>query len=306
MSKKIKNIKNTHLTYAMENPSKPDETEWIENQSFLLSNTEHDLQGNIIKTVTYSEYGGIHEMYEYKYDIKNNLVEELCYFDENELAEHRFIFWDENNVRISEKTIYQEGGENIVILSYDNAGKLIERRVVDQDNDLQEKEIYVYEDKQLVSEKRIDEEEKLMYEKKYKYNTEGLIEQYEYISPEHAAYSKVLYFYSEKGNREKILRYNWKDQLIVKTLFTEDENGNVTEIDEEDQKSKKITRLTYDEQGNAIKQEEFNEDDLLVTNIERTYDADGNLLETLVYTQNPDDDVREMYATKYEYEFFDE
>ncbi len=287
----------------MENPTKPDESEWIESNSFLSSLSVYDENGNVIKTVSYSQQGSVQEFYEYKFGENNNLVEEICYYDETEIAEHKYIFWDEDR-KISEKISYQEGGENIVILSYDHENNLIERRVVDQDNELQEKEIYEWENKNIISEKMFDDE-KLIFQKNYSYNELGLLAEYEYSSPEHADKSRVTYFYNENQNREKILRYNWKDQLIHKTIFTEDENGNVIEIDEEDQKSKKITRLFYDDRGNTIKQEEYNEEDVLIVNIERTYNTEGSLLETLVYSQNPEDDVREMYATKYDYEFFD-
>ena len=64
--------------------------------------------------------------------------------------------------------------------------------------------------------------------------------------------------------------------------------------------------MTYDEKGNTLKQEEFNDDDTLVSSLERTFDEEGNLIESLAYIQSPEDDTRQMYATKYEYEYYEE
>lgn len=60
MSRNVKSIQNTQVNYSMENPSKPDETEWIESSSFVSSMVEYDLHGNTIKTASYSEHGGVH------------------------------------------------------------------------------------------------------------------------------------------------------------------------------------------------------------------------------------------------------
>ena len=108
MSRKVKSIQNTQVNYSMENPSKPDETEWIESSSFVSSMVEYDLHGNTIKTASYSEHGGVHELFEYSFDEQNRLAEEICYFDEDEVAEHKFISWD-GNKRVSERITYQEG-----------------------------------------------------------------------------------------------------------------------------------------------------------------------------------------------------
>ncbi len=307
MSQNLKSIKSIHINYSMENPSKPSETEWIESSTFIASLNEYDKNGNLIKASSYNQGNEIHEYYEYIYDSDNNLIEELCYFDENELAEHKFIIWNTDKLRISEKVIYMEAGsENITHFSYNSSNLLIEKHVVDHDNELEELDIYEYMNEKLILERKFDYENKPVYSKKYNYNKEGYVSDYEYSSPDPYEYVRYEYFYDKKGERIKTLHYNYKNQLIEKNLMEFDEKGNMIEMQEENQKSNKITRLYYDDNNNQIKQEEFNQNELLITSIERTFNSENKLIESLVYMQDPDDGVQQMYAYKYEYDYWQE
>jgi hypothetical protein len=307
MSQKIKSVKGIHINYSMEDPSKPAETEWIETSSYISSQNEFDIQGNIVKSSTFNHEQEIHEYYEYIYDTHNNLIEELCYFDEDELAEHKFIYWDENNLCTSEKVIYQEdGSENTSYFTYNEKNLLTEKKVLDQDDELEEIDTYEYENDKLICEKKVDCDKKFVYTKKYKYDENNSISEYEYSTPDPYEYVKYEYFYNEKGEREKSLRYNHKNQLIEKNLMEFDEKGNLIELSEENQRSNKITRFSYDDNNNQIRQEEFNQEEVLTTSIERTYNTDNKLIESVVYTQDPTDGIQQMYAYKYDYEFWQE
>lgn len=307
MDQKIKTIKGIYVNYSMEDPSRPSETEWIEANSYTSSLNEYDNNGNLIKSSSYTHGEEVHELYEYIYDANNNLIEELCYFDENELAEHKFISWNENNLCTTEKVIYMEdGSENTTYFTYNENNLLIEKKVMDQDDELEEYDTYDYENDKLVSEKKYDHDKKPVYTKKYNYDADGNMTQYEYSSPDEYEYQKLEYYYNENGDREKTLRYNHKNQLIEKNSMQFDDKGNVTELFEENQKSNKITRLYYDDNNNQIKQEELNEDEILITSIERTFNADNKLIESLVYSQDPVDGLQQMYAYKYEYEYWEE
>jgi hypothetical protein len=291
----------------MEDPSKPAETEWIETSSYTSSLNEYDIQGNMMKSSSFNHEQEIHEYYEYIYDSNNSLVEELCYFDEDELAEHKFINWNENNLCTSEKVIYQEdGSENTFHYTYNEKNLLIEKKVLDQDGELEEINTFEYDDDKLICEKKVDCDMKPVYTKKYKYDENGNVLEYEYSSPDPYEFVRYEYFYNEKGEREKSLRYNHKNQLIEKNLMEYDEKGNLIELTEENQRSNKITRFSYDDNNNQIKQEEFNQEEILITSIERTYNADNKLIESVIYTQDPADGVQQMYAYKYEYEYWEE
>ena len=305
MDKKIKSIKSFHVSYSMEDPTKPIDTEWVESASYVASLTEYDEHGDVVKSSAYNHEQEIHEYYEYKYDDQHRVIEELCFFDENELAEHKFIEWDENNLKVSEKVVYQEdGSENISYYTYNENKLLIEKRIVDQDDEPEETDKYVYEGDKLMSETRLDGDNKTVYTKKYKYDEKGNITEYQYASSDPYESMRMEYAYNEQGEREKSLKYNYKNMLTEKNLMEFDEKGNLIELFEETQTSKKTTKLYYDDNNNQIKQEDYNEDDELVINIDRTFDADNQMLESLIFAQNPDDGVQQMYAYKYEYEYW--
>jgi hypothetical protein len=307
MTQKIKSIKGIHISYSMEDPSKPAETEWIETSSFISSLNEYDIEGNIIKSTSFNQEQEVHEYYEYVYDSDQNPIEELCYFDENELAEHKFITWNDNKLRASEKVIYQEDGSaNTTYFTYNEENLLIEKKVLDQDDEVEEIDTFDYENGKLICEKKTDNDKNTVYTKKYKYDEKGNLTDYEYSSPDPYEFLRYEYFYNEKGEREKILRYNYKNQLVEKNFIEFDDKGNIIELDEENQRGQKITRMTYDENNNQIKQEEFNHEEVLTTSIERTFNADNKIVESVVYTQDPEDGVQQMYAYKYEYEYWDE
>jgi hypothetical protein len=305
MDQKIKTIKGIYVNYSMEDPSKPAETEWIEANSYTASLNEYDKNGNLIKSSSYTHGEEVHEFYEYTYDADNNLTEELCYMDENELAEHKFITWNEQKLPAVEKVVYQEdGSENTTYFAYNENKLLTKKKVVDQDDELEEYDTYEYENDRLICEKKFDSDKNLVFTKKYNYDEDGNMTAYEYSSTDEYDYQRSEYYYNENGERVKTLRYNYKDQLIEKNIVQFDDKGNITELIEENQRSNKITRLYYDDNNNQIKQEEFNEDEILITSIERTFTTDNKLMESLVYTQNPEDGVQQMYAYKYEYEFW--
>ncbi len=306
MEKKIQSTKEYRISYAMENPSNPDETDWYEKDSFLSALTEYDQNGNVLKTMAFNHAGEVNEHYVNKYDEKNNLIEELNYFDEQELAEHRFFIYNEAGKITEEKVIYMEGGENIVHYSYDEQGNLIKRQQTDIDGEIEETEILDFINGKLVLAVQTDGENKLMSKREYAYNEEGKIINYIFTAADEDGSFRTEYYYDEKGIREKTLKYNAKGQLVEKNLFTTDDHDNVVEIYEENTRSIKTTRFTFDENNRIIKQEEYNRDEELLMSIERTYNDDGKLAESLVYTQDPAENIRSMFATKYEYLYYEE
>ncbi|HNW89913.1 MAG TPA: hypothetical protein PKN48_09640 [Bacteroidales bacterium] len=305
MEKKIQNTKNYRINYAMENPLNPDETDWYEKDSFLSSLTEYDQNGNTLKTLSYNHAGEIIEHYVYKYDEKNNLIEEINFFDENEIAEHRFFQYNESGKPVEEKIVYLEGGENFIKFFYDEKGNLTKRVQSDVDGEIEETEILEFMDGKLLRAVLTDGENNEMSRREYTYNDDGKMISYTFTSADPDSNFRTEYFYDENGSREKTLRYNSNNQLIEKNLFTTDENDNVTELYEEDPRSAKTTKFTFDENNNIVKQEEFNTNDELLSSIERTFDEEGRLTESLVFLQDPTQNIRQMYASKYEYEFFE-
>ncbi|HOY30594.1 MAG TPA: hypothetical protein PKW80_01825 [Bacteroidales bacterium] len=306
MEKKIQTIRNFRIEYAMEDPSRPDDTDWYEKNSYLSSHEEYDERGNMIKSLSYNHAGDIHEHYRYTFDEENRMVEQFVYFDENEIVEHHFFVYDDSNNQIQEKIIYEEGGEAIIEFFYDENGNMVKRVQKDVDGEVEETETFLFENGRMLCSEMYDEENQLRSRRNYEYNEQGKLVKFTYFTPEPGTGYVTEHYYNEKGLREKTLKYNSGNQLIEKTLFSYDEQDNVTEIIEEDPLTLKKTCLTYDDKNNAVKHEEYNRDDELLISIERTYHDDGKMFEALVYSQNPAENIRNMYTSKFEYTYFNE
>ena len=306
MNKKFQKISNFRVDYAMEDPTRPDETDWYEKNSWLTSVEEFDMNGNLVKTISFNPGGDISEHYQYKFDERNNMTEELIYFDEQTVVEHHILVYDASDKRIQEKIIYEEGGEIIVEYTYDEHGNMVQRMQKDSDGEVEELEKFEYDHGKIIRTYLYDGENLELNRREYAYNDHGKLIKFSFFSADPDTNYVTENFYDENGVREKTLKYNAKNQLIEKTIYTTDDTGKVIEIYEEDVRSVKKTCFTHDEKNNIVKQEEFNKDDELILSIERTFIDDGVLAEALVFMQDPAENIRSMYASKYEYEFYEE
>jgi hypothetical protein len=290
----------------MENPSMPEETEWVEKSTYLASFNQYDENENILRSESYRSEGELSELYEYRYDENGNLIEEICYFEEDVVAEHRHYTWNDKKQCISEKCLFVENDvESLTQFSYAEDGKLAEKAIMGYDGEIEEKETFTYIDGKLSTAALFDEEGNRIWEKIYEYEGDGLISTLEHISADEHDNFQQDFYYDNKGNLEKTLKYNCKQELTEKSIYQYDDSNQVVQLEEETVGNKKTSRFQYDEKGNQIKQEEYNNDGILITSIERNFNPEKRILESLVYIYDPKDNLHQMYAYKYEYEFQD-
>lgn len=285
----------------MIDPSNPSETEWTEKNTMLSSIQEFDLNDNLVKCISYNQQTEIEEFYEYRYDSDNRLIEEVCFFDEDEIAEQKFIEYNEaGNIKL-EKILYADSSESIIFYFYNQDQKLIEKKVVNQEEETEEVEKFEYQGKQLIREIFYDTAGKILQEKSYEYNNQDKVSVFNFHGNEEEEAYRFEYFYNDNNDRIKSLKYNAAEQLVEKILYDYDEMGNLVKIYEENPFSKKATRIHYDESKNQVKHEEFNGDEQLILEINRTYDESNNLTDSLVYIYDPIENLHQMYAYKYEH-----
>ena len=306
MASKLKTSTSTFVLYKMENPSMPEESQWVEKSSYLSSINHYDGNENIIRSASYRAEGELSELYEYRYDEDNNLIEEICYFEEDVIAEHRFYTWNEKKQCTSEKCLFSENDiETLTLFTYTEDGKLSEKSQMGSDGEIEEKETFSYQNGQLVRASLEDEEGKLMWEKVYEYEGDGLLSTLQHISENEYENFQQDFYYDNKGNLEKTLKYNFKQELIERIIYQHNESGQLLQTEEETVTNKKISRFQYDDKGNQIKQEEYNNEGVLTTSIERTFNDEKKIIESLVYIFDPKENLHQMYAYTYEYEMQD-
>jgi YD repeat-containing protein len=266
---------------------------------------EFDISGNLVVEMAYTQQGELADKTEYRYDDSGRLAETLIYGEDDEVLERREAERD-NDGRLEREIIYYlDGSADTHEYVYDEKGNLIEMKVVDDDDEPESSEKYFYEDDHLVKVERLNEFNKVVFRQEDTYENGKISSRKIWSSEEGEPYTIVNKF-NEAGLREQELRYNSRDQLIERNIFEEDEHGHVTRIIEENRQRKNITDITFDEQGNVIHQVETDMNGDLNHEIFRTYNTDGQLILTTVETVMKTTGATMAYSLIYKRETFGE
>jgi antitoxin component YwqK of YwqJK toxin-antitoxin module len=301
MDKKIKLISTTRVNYLYSEEEKA----WIEGHQYVNGTKEYDVNGNLICQKSFNRDQENGEHVEYRYNDLNQVIEELIFFDDDQLAEtHRYEYDEQGRVKY-ESISYQEGSMDHVNYTYHSNGKLHERVQEDEEGTVESREVTEYDGEKLTRESLYDAEGELVSDTRHTYDEKGnLIETIAWTA-EHDEQVKISYEYDEKGRRECTETFSGTGQIVARTTVTYDDKDNVIEMLEEDTIATKNTKITYDEKEQAVLQEEFNEQEELNHRIERTYDEEGQLIESLVYVDRHDQGPDQYYAVRVDFEFHD-
>ena len=306
MDKKIKTIRNYRVNYRMENPDDPNCENWVETDSILSSYTEYDREGNLLRSASYNASGEPGELYTYRYDEKNRPVEEILYYDEDEVAEKRRITWSDDGRKLEEHIEFESGGESTITYTYNGEGLLTEWFMCDADREPEELHEFEYRNNLIVGETVNGYDNVPSWKKLMEYDARGNLCALDYISPEETDCYRYEYTYDEKDRRIKTRKFDHKGNLTEKSDTEYNESDQVISTTEEDRTTFRKTRFEYDEQGHAVVQTEADADDNIMVRIDRTYEADGLITESTVYIHRHGDGNDQLYSVRYEYGFFTE
>lgn len=296
--KKIKSTTLMKFDYVIEDVV----AEEIEIKGAKYSYTEFDEQGNLLLEVKYNKNGGVEEKYENKFNDLGQLVEEIIYLPDDEVAQHKtFEYNNEGSIAKAHKH-YQDGSKDTVTSRYEH-GKLVEKITTDSDDEVEAKEEFVYKDSHLVS-RKVYEYDELVSDESFDYDESGnLIEQTKWTTDDQD--SKYYNHFNEKGNLIKTLTSNIKDELLAKNEYFYDEEGLLEKINEESIHGKNTTLLEYDEHKNSIRQVEINQQGDFNNEALRMYNENNDVVESEVMVNLHGMGINQHYILKYEYEYFD-
>jgi hypothetical protein len=128
MEKKTQSITVTQYDFIIRN----DEDERLNDQGYPHHHTEFDLKGNTLKDTRYDDHGAFEEMFEYFYDDRGNMVRELYYPAESELAEEKTFEYDDSDTTTYE---YNSGGKPARLVTTNDEGDVDQVETFDWDND---------------------------------------------------------------------------------------------------------------------------------------------------------------------------
>jgi len=296
----IKSEKITRIDFIYEHET----DSWTENNSYIINENEFDINGNIIKEISYNSKGDFDEHNEYVYDENNYLIEEKIFFNDTDIAERGIYINDFEGRPIKKTTIYQETSEDHTEYNYNESKNLISKIRLDDDGFIEEKELREYENNKLKSVINYGLDNELLSKKIFSYNKEGEIIELLDVDSMDGKKNTIQYTYNDKKLKIKALTYNPDIQLISKSLYEYDDKDRVTEIIDEDARNYKLTKLQYDEKDNIILQVEYDKDGNQEINIERHYDENNHIIQSLVFITNNIENINHYYEINYIYTYF--
>ena len=273
----------------------------------LVSETEYDARwGKVIRDRQYGSDGQLEQETEYAYDDQGFLVREVLREGDGEVMEEKSWEADEQG-RIARQFLhYADGSKDTIEHEYNADGQLIKKVTMDEDGEVEETEVFVYDSGRLVQESLYDgmvEYDELadmepLREVFYRHDEEGLLlETHERNLMEEVERKRVNH-YDEDGYRTEVLVYDENEELIERIQLTPDQKGRPLEVTEETRRMKNTIRMRYNEHGLVDFQEEHDLKGRLVSRVERIYDESGRLLESRVEQNNPAVNVSQYYVVK--------
>ncbi len=244
------------------------------------------------------------ERQEYVYDAQGQLIEEKNFLETGEIADHMTYKRNGNGQIIEAYKHYLDGSVDTVKYKRDAEGNLIEKRVVDSENETEALEVMNYQGKMMVAHKQFEYDE-LISEVSFVYDDHGNIIQQEKWNNDEEKRS-IENSFDDKGNLIKSLQYNEDDQLIARNIYTYTDDGKPLRIEEETVAGKNITLLEYDEKGNTVKQTETDGEGGIKSQVSRQYNEDNLVTEAEVFIDFQGRAVNQEYILRYSYEFYEQ
>lgn len=284
-----------------------EEKETIEKDGFFkFIERELTKEGDLVTEVEFDGEGNELQRTNNVYNEQGKLVSHEL-FNEGQPAEKVTYKYDDKN-RVSEETRqFEEGFPLTTFFTYDSEDRVIEKRVDDEDGELQKRETFEYhpawKDK-VVKHVVTDEDGKVSLEETTEYeerNDEVKIRRLIVQDKSFGTYRRTEFF--DPRSREDGIAYatyNEKDKVIEYVKVVYDEEGREAEehsVSVNDSDNFKVV-YTYDEYDRPIAQEQHQQD-RIISKINRRFGKEGNPHVIAIRSFS-----RGMYVDLFEYEYY--
>ena len=297
MSKKIKSVR----LFKHDDAGKKDSDSV--NKGYKYSMTDYDENGNIILEVRFNPDEELEDKYIYKYDKKNQLIEDIHYLTYKDIAEHKTYDMDEKGKIIKVYKHYNDGSKDTIEYRYNEKDLLIEQVTIDSYDEIEAKNIYEYENENLILEE-VYEYDELISKQSFSYDEKGnIIEENKWTEDD--GNLRRVNEYNDNNELIKVLFYNRKEKLAAKTEYSYSESGKISKVTEEDQHGKNITTIQYDDKGNAVEQVETNPNGDVNNKAIRKFNENNDVVETGVFIDLHGTGPNQEYILRYEYDYFE-
>lgn len=276
---------------------------------FIQHKQEFDEHQNCLKEIEYNPSGEVESASGFKYNDQNKMIEEIHYFDHDEVGE--IIKYKLNYEGKPEEieTVYADDAKSIKKIS--RSEFLLSVKIYDEDNELEGEETIKFDQKgRPIEEIQSDEDGEITERSVYQYNdADQVISRINYGANDEFMV-EVLFEYDPDGNLTKIVQLNEKGKLISSNTYQYDKQGNQVLM----QSNQQEERTAYDEQNRIASRETVNRGNNTVENFtEYKYGEHGLLIEERTFSMGEQYQLEpgvfartgsNLSLLRYEYEFY--
>ena len=299
MSKKIKSItlfKNDLISHR----HSPEDSD---SRGYKYSYSEMDESGHLLLEVKFNDAGELEEKDVYTFDNEGKLKEDISYLSDEEIAEHKTYEYDSQGLLLQVFKHYADGSKDRIQYEYDGNGNLSAKTTIDSEDEVEAKEIYEWENKNLIR-KEVYEFDELKLKEINTYDAHGNRTEVSKWSTEDGN-SRTEIFFNDQNDVVKTLEYNNDNKLVSRTIYTYDEKARLVNAEHESVRSKNTTAILYDERGNAIEQTETDASGEINNRAVRKFNEANEVVETSVFIDLHGKGLNQEYLLHYEYEYFE-
>ncbi|MEA3444398.1 MAG: hypothetical protein U9R19_06680 [Bacteroidota bacterium] len=259
-------------------------------EPYKSSYLEYNKNGNITCVAQYMPDGEVESKTISEYDENNRLIRQSEYFSEDEISEKAEYIRDEKGVLLEIKKNYADGSEST--LSYRRSENTLTITTNDEDGELDEKEVVVFDANENIILKEIyDYNNKLQEKYENEFDEKGhLVKQTEFTSGGMFSLTSELK-YDDEGRVLSQVSYNNKKELTHKLIFKYDDKGRVVE---QHVSNAYVMKTEYDDENHSQFETRTNIQGMVDIEKFSQFDEHGNILE----------EQEGFIVTKYEYKYF--
>lgn len=279
-------------------------SEEFELKGRIYSRTEYDEEGRTVAEIRYDENGDIEEHYAYEYNEKGVRTAEKSFDESGELIDHMEYKVDPDGKILLAWKHYADGSKDTFSYRYDKEGNLVEKEVSTDEDELEQRERFGYENGKQVLHETWGEDNELTYRKETIYDGQGNVKQELRWNAENDSTTKTINEYDDEGELISVSAFDQDSDLLFKVVYERDKDKNITLIREESADRNVHTLIDYDDKGNAVVQVEKDVNGVINSRIERTYDENGRVIETEALIDRHGMGMNQHYILRYEYELY--
>lgn len=270
---------------------------------------EFDEHQNCVKEVEFNPAGEIESASKYTYNDQHKMIEEIHYFNEEEIGEHIKYRFNEKGEKLEIETLYSDGAKSIKKIN--RSGLEISANIVDEEGEKEGEERVRFNDKgQPLEEVHFDEDKNVMQRSVFQYDDDGNAVGRINYGENDEFQLKTLFEYDEKRHLKKLIQLSEKGDLIAS--YTYDYNSDGKQVLQ--QSNQHSIHTEYDGEGRIAAEETRSRANNMVEKmIEYKYGEHGLVVEERMFSMGDAYQLQpavfsrtasSFNVTRYEYEFY--